>query len=225
MAMKTCTNSLGMEFITCPAGTFMMGGEDYEENQPEHQVTLTRSFYLSKYLVTQAQWKAAMGTNPSHFKGANRPVDTVSWEEAYEFIIKLNKKEGISRYRLPTEAEWVYASKTRDEAEQCAAKARIEIEEKLGEYACFGDNSDSNTPPANHKKTDDTSVWEWMEDWYASYTASDCTDPCGPAFGSDRVIRRYIWWGPRQGAFPSHRASCVFGLPVVMGFRLAFSLE
>ncbi|MDM8522526.1 SUMF1/EgtB/PvdO family nonheme iron enzyme [Desulfococcaceae bacterium HSG8] len=108
-------NSLGMEFVYIPSGTFMMGSPEDEPgryaDEKLHKVTLTRGFYMQNTPVTQGQWKAAMGNNPSYFKncGDDCPVEDVSWDDAQEFIRNLNHREGGGKYRLPTEAEWEYA--------------------------------------------------------------------------------------------------------------------
>ncbi len=131
MEFKTDTNSIGMKFVAIPAGTFLMGaGENvkdaYESKKPQHKVTISRPFSIGKYEVTQAQWKAVMSSNPNTLDSSNpyynlpgmkkrmtRPNHpaTVSWNDAQEFIKKLNAKEGHSRYRLPMEAEWEYAAR------------------------------------------------------------------------------------------------------------------
>jgi formylglycine-generating enzyme required for sulfatase activity len=92
----------------------MMGSPDSdpdadENEKPAHQVTLSQAFYLGKYSVTQAQWEAVMGTNPSWLEGADQPVEGVSWDDVQAFMQKLNKREGVDHYRLPTEAQWEYA--------------------------------------------------------------------------------------------------------------------
>jgi formylglycine-generating enzyme required for sulfatase activity len=99
-----------MTFAWCPAGWFSMGGTVHNDEQPIHKVTLTTGFYMGIYPVTQAQWKAVMGTDPSHFKGANRPVESVTWHECNEFCTKLSGllTERVT-VRLPSEAEWEYA--------------------------------------------------------------------------------------------------------------------
>ena len=123
--LQTFTNSIGMELILIPAGTFMMGtpgdqldaiaGDDknyrdwIENETPEQRVTISQPFLLGKFPVTQAQWQAVMGENPSRFQGENRPVERVSWEDAQAFMQKLNERETGRTYRLPTEAEWEYA--------------------------------------------------------------------------------------------------------------------
>jgi hypothetical protein len=105
-------NGVTLDMVSIPAGTFMMGSPEtekdrYDNEGPQHEVTISH-FYLAKYQVTQAQWQAVMGNNPSYFKGDNRPVERVSWNDAVEFCKKLSKLTG-QNYRLPTEAEWEYA--------------------------------------------------------------------------------------------------------------------
>ncbi|WP_321428805.1 formylglycine-generating enzyme family protein [uncultured Methanolobus sp.] len=103
------TNSIGMQFMKIPAGDFMMGSNKYASEQPIHRVSISKQFYFGKYPVTQKEWKAVMGSNPSRFKGDNNPVENVSWNDVQEFVKKLNAKEGVTAYRLPFEAEWEYA--------------------------------------------------------------------------------------------------------------------
>ena len=111
------TNSIGMKFIWIPPGDFMMGATKQEEgrriDEPQHRVAITKPFYLQTTEVTQGQWQAMMGSNPSFFKecGDNYPVEQVSWHDAQEFIRRLNQKERTGAYRLPTEAEWEYAAR------------------------------------------------------------------------------------------------------------------
>lgn len=112
------TNALGMKFVLIPAGTFIMGsplnepGRDSDERR--HKVSLTRPFYLQTTEVTQGQWQAVMGENPSHFRdcGETCPVEKVSWHDTQRFIARLNAIAGTHRYRLPTEAEWEYAARS-----------------------------------------------------------------------------------------------------------------
>src|SRR5262249_33428411 len=107
------TNSLGMQFTLIPAGEFQMGSTSSDDDEgPVHTVRISKPFYLGIYEVTQGQWEAVMGNNPSRFKGdASRPVENVSWEEVQQFIDKLNTREGGTKYRLPTDAEWEYAAR------------------------------------------------------------------------------------------------------------------
>jgi hypothetical protein len=109
--LEVYTNSIGMEFVRIPAGKFVMGSpeDEYDKEGPVHQVTIEVPYYLGKYEVTQKQWIAVMGSNPSVFTGDDLPVDSVSWNDAQEFIIRLNKIEETNKYSLPSEAEWEYA--------------------------------------------------------------------------------------------------------------------
>ncbi|MBF0451420.1 MAG: formylglycine-generating enzyme family protein [Candidatus Magnetomorum sp.] len=115
--VKRFTNSIGMEFVWIEAGTFMMGSPEDEpwrdSDETQHEVTLTQAYYMQTTEVTQGQWKAIMGSNPSYFQncGDDCPVDTVNWNNVQEFITALNEKEKTSAYRLPTEAEWEYAAR------------------------------------------------------------------------------------------------------------------
>jgi formylglycine-generating enzyme required for sulfatase activity len=222
---KTLRNSLGMEFVLIPAGEFQMGSHDkgaWDAEKPVHPVRLTRPFYLGKYEVTQAQWLAVMGSNPSRFTGdANRPVENVSWEEAQEFIRRLNAREGGTPYRLPTEAEWEYAAR----AGSTTAYSFGEDTGQLGDYAWYEKNAGGTTHPVGQKRPNawglydmHGNVWEWVQDWYArdAYrqqvtalraavptagvtaertAALAVLDPAGPAAGSDRVLRGGGWIG------------------------------
>ena len=203
---KIWTNSIGMEFVLIPAGTFMMGSPDsdpdaYHDEKPAHQVTLSQAFYLGKYPVTQAQWEAVMGTNPSVFKGADRPVENVSWDDVQAFMRKLNEREGVDHYRLPTEAQWEYAcragSSTRYHFGDDAAR--------LGKYAWYDANSGRRTHPVGQKQPNawelydmHSHVWEWVQDRYGRYTANPVTDPIGPTSGANRVIRGGGWADPAR---------------------------
>ena len=105
------TNPIGMRLKEISAGSFIMGavpGDDEAniDEKPQHRVEITKAFYIGVYEVTQAQWQAVMGTNPSYFKGSRRPVEQVSWNDAVEFCRRLSQREGVT-YRLPTEAERV----------------------------------------------------------------------------------------------------------------------
>ncbi|MBW2606595.1 MAG: caspase family protein [Deltaproteobacteria bacterium] len=114
---KKISDSLGMKFVSIMPGTFMMGSPSSEpgreSDEKQHQVTLTKGFYMQTTEVTQGQWRAVMGNNPSHFEncGDDCPVEKVSWNDAQGFIRRLNQKEGSDKYRLPTEAEWEYAAR------------------------------------------------------------------------------------------------------------------
>ena len=163
-------NSIDMKFALIPAGEFMMGSDEYGNEQPVHKVKINKSFYLGIYPVTQREWKAVMGENPSRFKGDDYlPVEQVSWKDVRDFIKKLNLKEGANKYRLPSEAEWEYA---------CRAGTTTRYyfgadEGKLGEYAWHNGNSGSKPHPVGQKKPNPWglydmhgNVYEWVQDWY-----------------------------------------------------------
>jgi formylglycine-generating enzyme required for sulfatase activity len=223
---KTWRNSIGMDFVLIPAGTFLMGSNDgSNDEKPVHEVRLSKSFYLGKYEVTQGQWQAIMGTNPSNFKGdANLPVENVSWNEMQEFIRKLNAKEGDTKYRLPTEAEWEYAAR----AGTTTAYSFGNDERQLGEYAWYSPNSGNKTHPVGQKKPNawglydmHGNVWEWVQDWYGPYTAGSAVDPAGPASGSFRVHRGGGWTLVAWFCRPAYRNN---GAPGGRGSHLGFRL-
>ena len=217
-----------------PAGTFVSGSsmaeKDREDNEgPVHEVAISRPFHMGVFEVTQAQWEAVMGTNPSRFNGkpAN-PVEQVSWEDCQEFVRKLNGM-GIGTFRLPTEAEWEYACR----AGTKTAYSFGDGAGKLGKYAWYRDNSGSTTHEVGTKKPNPWglydmhgNVWEWCSDWYADYSMDKQTDPKGAADGSYRVERGSCWefssWHCRSASRsrvpPSFRYS---GL----GFRLVRAVE
>ena len=151
--LETFTSSIGMEFVLIPAGEFDMGSPldekgRYDIEGPVHNVKIEDAFYLGKYEVTQNQWQAVMGNNPSNFKGGDLPVEQISWNDAQDFIKKLNEKEGTDQYRLPSEAEWEYAAR----AGTSTRYSFGDNESKLGEYAWYYGNPDYKTHPIGLKK-------------------------------------------------------------------------
>ncbi|MGB3460215.1 MAG: SUMF1/EgtB/PvdO family nonheme iron enzyme [Halobacteriota archaeon] len=193
-------NSIGMKFSLIPAGKFYMGSEEFDDEKPVHKEKVNNPFYLGTYPVTQAEWKAVMGDKPSAFKGDNRPVEQVSWDDVQGFIKKLNEKEGTDKYRLPSEAEWEYACR----AGTTTRYSFGDDESELDDYAWYDKNSDTETHPVGHKKPNPWglydmhgNVWEWVQDeWHNSYDGAP-TD--GSAWengdGADRVIRGGGWDG------------------------------
>ena len=224
-------NSLGMSFVLIPAGTFMMGTPSDEpgrgNDELQHTVTISKSFYLQTTEVTQGQWREIMGTNPSHFKdcGDDCPVEQVNWDDAQEFILRLNEREGADKYRLSTEAEWEYACRAGSTTRFCFG----DDETKLAEHAWYHDNSGFRPHPVGQKKSNawglydmHGNVWEWCEDWYGDYPSSPVTDPTGPSSGTARVFRGGGW---RYYA-GNCRSAFRFGSPPVdrgfdVGFRVA----
>ncbi len=187
---KAHTNSIGMKFVLKPAGTFMMGSPSNEplrnNNEIQHKVTISPPYYLQTTEITQGQWKMIMGNNPSSFAncGDDCPVEKVSWNDAQEFIRKLNQKENTSKYRLPTEAEWEYAVRSGGKDEKWAGTSD---ELKLKNYAWYDHNSTKKTHPVGQKRPNGLglydmtgNVFEWCQDWYGDYPSGSVTDPTGP---------------------------------------------
>ena len=181
------------------AGTFQMGGTPEQENpasdEKVHTVTLTRDYYLGATEVTQALWEAVTGENPSGFKGSNRPVEQVSWDDCQRFINALNLATG-EQFRLPTEAEWEYAARggSKSRGTQYSGSA------KIGDVAWYKENAGGTTHDVGTKQANELglydmsgNVWEWCRDWYGSYPAGSVTDPAGPTTGSIRVFRGGRW--------------------------------
>ncbi len=206
-SLNTFTNSFGMEFVLIPKGSFMMGSPTSEagrkEDEIQHRVTISNSFYLGKYEVTQGQWKAITGSLPNgmnelapEFFGDNKPVIRVSWEETQDFISKLNaKSEG--KYRLPTEAEWEYAARA-------GSKTKFSFgnnENLLDDFAWFNDNSGGKIHDVGGKRPNAWglfdmygNVWEWVQDWYGNYPNTAQINPNGAASGYARVNRGGCWY-------------------------------
>ena len=181
-------------------GTFDIGatpeqGSDAgSDEKPVHKVTLS-SYYIGKYEITQAQWKAVMGTEPSSFKGDNLPVEQVSWTEAKEFCDKLSQKTG-KKYVLPTEAQWEFAARGGVKSKGYKYSGSND----LGTVAWYGDNSDYETHAVGTKAANELgiydmtgNVWEWCADWFEAYSSSAVTDPTGPNSGDYRVLRGGSW--------------------------------
>ncbi len=204
----TVTVFRGMTFELIPVGTFTMGSPTDElgrnDDETQHEVTLTKDFYLQTTEVTQGQWKAVMGQNPSHFSdcGDDCPVEQVSWDDVQEFIEKLNEMEGTDTYRLPTEAEWEYACR----AGSTTAFANGEItnteydDPNLDQIGWYGGNSDNKTHPVAQKEPNDWglydmhgNVWEWCQDRDGDYPIGQVTDPTGPSSGTYRMFRGGGW--------------------------------
>ncbi len=181
------------EMVKIPSGSFMMGSENGNQ-KPVHRVNISNSFYMGKYEVTQAQWKAVMGNNPSSTSncGGNCPVNQVSWDDVQGFIRKLNNLQTKYKYRLPTEAEWEYA---------CRAGTTGDYAGDLDSMAWYFINADGQTHPVGQKSPNDFGLYdmhgnvaEWCEDWYGKYSSETVTDPTGAAEGSYRVYRGGGWY-------------------------------
>lgn len=188
-------NGLGMEFRRIPAGTFMMGSpsneEDRRSDEDQYQVILTNDFYMQTTEVTQPQWQAVMGNNPSPVQGDSLPVEAVSWDNAQIFISKLNAR-GEGTYRLPTEAEWEYAARA-GTTTRYACGNDVRCVDQMG---WTDRNSEGKTHPVAQKQPNAWGLYdmhgiisEWVQDWYGSYPSGSSTNPTGPSKGSYRVHR------------------------------------
>jgi formylglycine-generating enzyme required for sulfatase activity len=243
------TNSLGMKFAWIPPGTFLMGSPESEEGRegacegPQHEVTISRPFYLGVYPVTQREYEAVMGQNPSHFGGnPDHPVEKVRWNKAVEFCQRLSALEAERQagrvYRLPTEAEWEYACRAGTTTPfHFGASASSTQANFDGNYPCGGapagpflqQTAKVGSYPANAWGLYDLhgNVWEWCNDWFAEeyYRKSDKIDPQGPSTGTMRVLRGGPW--SDQGVWC--RAACrgvngPGGHKNTYGFRVACSV-
>lgn len=221
----------GMVFVK--GGCYEMGdtfGEGFENERPVHTVCVD-DFYMGKYEVTQKEWVALMGSNPSFFKGCDTcPVESVSWDDAQGFISRLNSLTGKS-YRLPTEAEWEYAARSGGKKEKFAGTSN---EGNLADYAWYaGDNPGAKPHPIGRKKPNGLGLYdmtgnvcEWVSDWYdyEYYGRSPKNNPRGPTSGQDKVFRGGSWnYDPvvvlasyRNWLEPAFRDNYI-------GFRLAVS--
>jgi formylglycine-generating enzyme required for sulfatase activity len=257
LGVSSNPDSIAMVFVK--GGTFLMGGdmEYYETDRPKHKVTVS-DFYIGRYEITQGQWLAVMGNNPSEFREGNHlnftvmtmgsdfkwddrlPVENVSWNDAQEFIQKLNAKTG-KKYRLPTEAEWEYAARGGNRSKGYSFSGSNTSDEVSWSCENSGDKPsvlvldgpskyyNIRTRPVGTKQPNELGIYdmsgnvaEWVNDWFEKYGSDAQTNPQGPSSGTARVVRGGHWfyganWGlvySRSGARPEARMSST-------GFRLA----
>ena len=187
------TNSIGIKFRLIPAGSFKMGSQwRLSDEWPVKTIAITHPFYMGVYEVTQEQWRKIMNNNPSRYRGDDRPVENISWNDANEFINKLNILEDENRYRLPTEAEWEYACRAGSKATWYFG----ELVSGLEDHAWYAGNSENQTHPVGLKIPNSWglydmhgNVFEWCRDWFDSgyYWKTPKMDPKGPASGQSRV--------------------------------------
>ena len=239
---KEITNSIGMKLVLIPKGTFQMGSPETEKgrhyNETQHEVTISKDYYLGVHEVTQAQYEKGIGKNPSGFQGAivgnenaDFPVENVSWHDAVEFCKKLSElpeeKAAGHVYRLPTEAQWEYACR----AGSKTAYSSGESSESLGDYAWFYENRNRRTHPVGKKKANawglydmHGNVWEWCSDWHEEYPKGAVSDPIGPKEGGDRVYRGGFWGNEAAYCRSANRLSFSPSIYTPYGgFRVALS--
>ena len=245
-APKGFTNRIGMKLVLIPSGTFIMGSPAGEEgrnaDELQHEVTISKEYYIGAYEVTQAQYRVVMGHNPSKFQGvvvdhenATLPVDTVRWEDAVEFcrrLSELDPEETSGKvYRLPTEAEWEYACR----AGSTTVYSFGDEKSLVSEYGWFNNNSSSRPHTVGLKEANawglydmHGNVWEWCGDYGWAYPHTAVKDPQGPVSGDSHVLRGGSW---NRGAYDCRSAglrgnlsrigysSC--GFRVVLGYPIS----
>ncbi|MFY9223281.1 MAG: SUMF1/EgtB/PvdO family nonheme iron enzyme, partial [Blastocatellia bacterium] len=228
-------NNVVIEIVKIEGGTFEMGSPLSEEgrnaDEKLHPVTVS-PFYIGKYEVTQAQWNAVANlpmintfliADPSDFKGANLPVEKITWGEAVEFCARLSKFTGKT-YRLPTEAEWEYAARAGSKGKHAG---------DLDKMAWYGKNSEAQTHIVGQKQPNawglyDThgNVWEWCQDWYGDYSSVAETDPKGAKTGTSHIARGGSWLHTATHSRLANRATLTPDIRVNgVGFRLVRSLK
>jgi formylglycine-generating enzyme required for sulfatase activity len=197
---------VALDLCEVPAGRFLIASD---REPPLHPVTLTRPFLLGRTPVTQAQWAAVMGRNPSAFQGPDRPVENVSWDDCQGFLARLGEA-GAGAFRLPTEAEWEHACRAGGAGRFCFG----DDEALLEDYAWTSANAGGQTQPVGLKRPNawglhdlHGNVWEWCQDWWDEYPPGEAIDPAGPAAGfmGARVFRGGCWRGGPDFAASAHR--------------------
>ena len=206
-------NGVIFEMVYVEGGSFDMGatteqgGDANSDEYPVHSVTLSE-YYIGRCEVTQELWEAVMGSNPSCFIGAQKPVERVSWYECQEFVSRLNSLTGRT-FRLPTEAEWEYAAR----GGKKSSHYKYSGSGNIGNVAWYKDNSgSSSTHPVGTKSPNELgiydmsgNVWEWCSDRYGDYSAGAQTNPQGPSSGSFRVLRGGSWYNSARRCRVSNR--------------------
>jgi formylglycine-generating enzyme required for sulfatase activity len=228
------SNSLGMTFRLIPAGTFIMGSPSDElgraGDETQYTVTISEPYYMQTTEVTQGQWQAVMGSNPSGFDscGLNCPLENVSWNDCQTFIATLNAM-GEGSYTLPTEAQWEYAA--RAGSNKAFANGIITntltADPNLNLMGWYSGNSNSETHGIAQKLANawglydvHGNVWEWCKDWYDTYPTTSVTDPQGAVSGSYHVARGGSWYNKAQWVRLAERNTLNIGTSGSVGLRL-----
>ncbi|PZV27035.1 MAG: serine/threonine protein kinase [Snowella sp.] len=230
--IETLPGGIKLEMVMLPAGSFMMGSDDYDDEKPRHQVTL-KEFAIGKYPVTQEQYQAIMGNNTSHFKNnPTNPVEEVSWNDSQAFCQKINQKTG-KKYRLPSEAEWEYACRAGTQTRYYFG----DNEKQLGEYAWYSENSGSKTHPVGQKKPNDWGLYdmsgnvrEWCGDsWHDNYKKAP-TDGSSwndnHSESSPRTLRGGSWYDNSRYCRSANRIRCLADVRYYdIGFRVVCAVR
>jgi formylglycine-generating enzyme required for sulfatase activity len=224
----TRPNQAGMEFILIPSGSFVMGSNNADAEKPVHRVAIAQPFYMGKYEVTQAQWQAVIGNNPSYFKdcGGNCPVENVSWEDTQAFIDKLNTVNDGFTYRLPSEAEWEYACRGGTAGDYYGAV--------VDEIAWYGKNSGTGSHSVGGKQPNafglydmSGNVWEWCQDWYHESYSRAPTNGAAWLSGGEltyRVRRGGSWNDIATSLRSANRNDYQYGTPYYHNYNEGFRL-
>jgi formylglycine-generating enzyme required for sulfatase activity len=216
------------QMIYVEEGTFMIGSNDgYDNQKPIHEVTLSR-FYIGQFTVTQKEWEAVMGSNPSEDQGDNLPITHVSWNDVQEFIAKLNLQTDM-QYRLPTEAEWEYAARGGNQSNGFEYAGSNNVDE----VAWHRGNCNDTLFPIGQKKPNELglydmsgNVFEWCEDWYGDYPSTPQMNPKGPDTGKWRILRGGSWDDHSQYCRINYRSNLDPNARYnFIGFRLAHDFE
>jgi formylglycine-generating enzyme required for sulfatase activity len=215
------------EMVFVEGGSFIMGSEDFNDDEkPVHEVILS-PFSIGRFEITQAQWKAVMGQNPSVYKNCNDcPIESVSWSDIQVYLSKINKITG-KKYRLPTEAEWEYAAGGGNNN----ITYHFSGSNDLKEIAWYGENSENKPHVVGSKNANNLgiydmsgNVWEWCSDYYGEYSSKSEYDPMGSDFGEFRVIRGGSWAHLRSDCRITMRVMFPENTKLkTLGFRLALS--
>ncbi len=224
--------ALKIKFCWCPNGTFNMGSPadavGSERNEQQFEVSLSKGFWMQQTELTQTQYEALMGVNPSHFRDAANPVESLNYSDAKEFCRRLcelpPEKNSGNLYRLPTEAEWEYACRAGSTSAFCFG----DDETSLEEYGWFNKNANRTTHAVGGKKPNawglhdmHGNVGEWCSDFYADYPSGPQTDPTGPETGGQIAVRGGGWFFVPQNSRSAHRDAYPQGARYVgLGLRL-----
>jgi formylglycine-generating enzyme len=244
LELKDAAPAVPSGMVLVPGGSFTMGSTDGDSDEkPVHTVAIS-AFYIGATEVTQAQYVAVMGTNPSNFKGDSLPVEGVSWNDAISYCNKLSEKEGLPKtytingtsvtidsnakgYRLPTEAEWEFAAK--GGASGAAQKVKYAGSDNPDQIAWYNSNSGNTTHPVGQKVPNalaiydmSGNVWEWCWDRYGNYSSGNQSDPMGASSGDYRVGRGGGWADVASNLRSANRNDLVPGYRnISLGFRVA----